>query len=117
MESITDTYERYVNEIQFLKKQVSGEKLAHENTLKQLQSAYEIMDEMKDLLRNEQNANFKLKSEVADKSNRMASMSSQYEDQIREIKDMINLKDEELRRMSSVLMVSDYDVIRLKVIN
>lgn len=36
-----------VNEVQFLKKQVNGEKISHENTIKQLQSAYDMMDEIR----------------------------------------------------------------------
>ena len=51
MESLSDSYERYTREIQFLKKQVNGEKNAHENSLKQLQSAYEIIDDLKEMLR------------------------------------------------------------------
>jgi hypothetical protein len=117
MEGISQTYERYHREIQLLKKQLSTEKLAHENTLKQLQNAYDILDEMRESLRMEQASNLKMKAELADKTNRIASISAQYEDQIMGIKEMIDAKDEELRRVSSVLLVSDYDMIRLKVVN
>lgn len=44
MESVSANFEKYISEIQFLRKQISGEKLAHENTLKQLQGAYQIID-------------------------------------------------------------------------
>ena len=93
MDSLSDSYEKYVKEIQFLKKQISGEKNAHENSLKQLQSTYQIIDELKEMLRMEQNNNLKLKAEVADKSNRIATTSNQYEEQIMNVKDMIALKD------------------------
>jgi hypothetical protein len=63
MESVSASFEKYINEIQFLKKQVSGEKLSHENTLRQLQSSYQIIDEMKDALRLEQTNSIKLKNE------------------------------------------------------
>ena len=52
MDSLSDSCERYLKEIQFLKKQVSSEKNAHENSLKQLQSTYQIIDELKEMLRN-----------------------------------------------------------------
>ena len=117
MDSLSDSYEKYVKEIQFLKKQISGEKNAHENSLKQLQSTYQIIDELKEMLRMEQNTNLKLKGQVADKSSKISHISIQYQEQIAGIKEMIGLKDEELRRMSSALLVSDVDLIRLKVVN
>lgn len=62
METLSESYEKYVKEIHFLKKQISGEKNAHENSLRQLQSSYEIIDEVKDMLRMEQGTNLKLKA-------------------------------------------------------
>ena len=117
MDSLSDSCERYLKEIQFLKKQVSSEKNAHENSLKQLQSTYQIIDELKEMLRNQQGNNLKLKAEVADKSQRIGTISHQYQEQIADIKDMIALKDQELRRLSSALLVSDVDLIRLKIVN
>lgn len=76
-----------------------------------------MIDQMKDMLRVEQTNNYKLKSQLGEKTNRMMAISSQYEQQISDIKEMIEMKDQQLKRMGSVLMVSDYDVIRLKVIN
>ena len=117
MDSLSDSYQKYVKEIQFLKKQISAEKNAHENSLKQLQNTYQIIDELKEMLRMEQNTNLKLKGQVADKSSKITNISIQYQEQIAGIKEMIGLKDEELRRMSSALLVSDVDLIRLKVVN
>lgn len=42
-----EKYERYASEVQILKKQISSEKVSHENTISQLQSAYQIIDELK----------------------------------------------------------------------
>lgn len=59
------TMEKYLAEIQFLRKQVSGEKLAHENTLKQLQSAYLLLEDIKDALRQEQTDHANLKAQLS----------------------------------------------------
>ena len=117
MESLSANFEKHVGEIQFLRKQVSGEKLAHENTLKQLQGAYQIIDEIKDALRVEQASSACLKGQLAQAESRLQAVGQQYEQQVGEVKEMIALKDQELRRISSFLMVNDADVIRLKVIN
>jgi hypothetical protein len=81
-EAISGNFERYINEIQLLRKQVSGEKLAHENTLKQLQSAYQIIDEMKDALRYEQTTSNKLKAELSETTINLSNVAHQYEAQI-----------------------------------
>jgi hypothetical protein len=96
---------------------VSGEKLAHENTLKQLHSAYQIIDEIKDALRIEQNNNTKVKAQLNDTTAHLANVAHQYEAQIAEVKDLLTVKDEELRRINSYLRVNDADIIRMKVIN
>ncbi len=100
-----------------MRKQVSGEKLAHENTLKQLQSAYQIIDEIKDALRFEQNSNSKLKAQLNDTTINLNNMAHQYEEQIAEVKELLTIKDEELRRINSYLRVNDADIIRMKVVN
>lgn len=117
MDSLSDNFQKHVAEIQFLKKQVSGEKLAHENTLKQLQGAYQIIDEIKDALRVEQANSARVKGQLVETAGKLQAVSQQYEQQIGEIKEMIAIKDQELRRINSFLMVNDADVIRLKVIN
>lgn len=117
MESLPESYEKYNTEIRCLKKQINAEKGSHQNSLHQLQNAYQIIDEIRETLRIEQTNNLKLKADLNDRDNRILTLSAQYEDQIEDIKQMIAAKDGELRRLSSVLMVTDYDMIRLKVIN
>jgi hypothetical protein len=82
MDPISTNFEKYISEIQFLRRQVSGEKLAHENTLKQLQSAYQIIDDIKDALRLDQNNNTKLKVELSETVTNLSAAAHQYEGQI-----------------------------------
>lgn len=78
MDSLSDNFQKHIAEIQFLKKQVSGEKLAHENTLKQLQGAYQIIDEIKDALRVEQANSARIKSQLVETTGKLQAVSQQY---------------------------------------
>lgn len=49
---MNESLERALNEVSLLKKTISSEKNSHQNTLQQLETTYQIIEEMKEMLKN-----------------------------------------------------------------
>ena len=64
---MNESYERALNEVSLLKKTLSSEKMSHQNTLQQLETTYQIIEDMKEMLRNEQEKNKALTRELREK--------------------------------------------------
>ena len=54
---MNESLERALNEVSLLKKTINSEKNSHQNTLQQLETTYQIIEEMKEMLKNEQDKN------------------------------------------------------------
>lgn len=54
---MNESLERALNEVSLLKKTISSEKNSHQNTLQQLETTYQIIEEMKEMLKNQQDKN------------------------------------------------------------
>lgn len=54
---MNESLERALNEVSLLKKTISSEKNSHQNTLQQLETTYQIIEEMKEMLKSEQDKN------------------------------------------------------------
>jgi hypothetical protein len=54
---MNESLERALNEVSLLKKTINSEKNSHQNTLQQLETTYQIIEEIKEMLKNEQDKN------------------------------------------------------------
>lgn len=49
---MNESLERALSEVSLLKKTLNSEKTSHQNTLQQLETTYQIIEEMKEMLKN-----------------------------------------------------------------
>lgn len=110
-------YERCLLEIQQLKKSVAAEKLAHEATLNQLESSYDLNQELQTMNQRQAKTISALNQQISHCNAKIEELDNIYDGQIAEMKELIAAKDHELAGIRASLMVTDYDVIRLRVIN
>jgi hypothetical protein len=90
---MNESYERVLNEVSLLKKTLNSEKMSHQNTLQQLETTYQIIEDMKEMLKNEQEKNKAMTRDLREKGSKIEQISREYEEQIMNIKELIDRKD------------------------